>query len=146
VIENDRLMASATPSPAGAAMPAVSAPVADQRSTLMRHPAVVAWCRLHPDAAPLRITPVKVRRKKSAAYRLEGTGWAGGPVIAKRCLKSVALVEHTVYEGILPRAAVTSLRYYGFLEESDGEHCWLFALERLGWAPGAAPPPKTVGA
>lgn len=130
--ETGRRTASATPSPAAAVIPAVSAPVADERATLMRHPASVAWCRLHPDAAPSRITPVKVRRKKSAVYRLEGAGWAGSPVIAKQCSTSTALVERTVYEEILPRAAVTSLRYYGCLEEPDGERCWLFVEEATG--------------
>jgi aminoglycoside phosphotransferase (APT) family kinase protein len=82
----------------------------------------------------VRITPVKVRRKKSAVYRLEGAGWPHDPVIAKRCRKAVASVERTVYEEILPRASVAALRYWGCFEEPDGERCWLFMEEATGAA------------
>src|SRR5207249_7181091 len=102
VLEHGRLASSTTLSPALSGTPAAPTPVAERRASLMRHPAVVAWCRLPPDAEPQRITPLKVRRKKNQVYRLDGIGWAGGSVIAKRCPKAVALVERTVYEEILP--------------------------------------------
>src|SRR5881296_1731910 len=132
VLEHGRLASSTTLSPALSGTPAAPTPVAERRASLMRHPAVVAWCRLHPNAEPLRITPLKVRRKKNQVYRLDGIGWAGAPVIAKRCPKAVALVERTVYEEILPRTAVPSLHYYGFIEEPDGEYSWLFMEEATG--------------
>jgi len=132
VLEHGRLVSSTTPSPAAAGISPAPAPVADRRMSLRRHPAVVAWCRLHPTAEPQRITPLKVRRKKNQVYRLDGIGWAGGSVIAKRCPKAVALVERTVYEEILPRTAVPSLHYYGFIEEPDGEYSWLFMEEATG--------------
>jgi hypothetical protein len=53
-------------------------------------------------------------------------------VIAKRCAKAAALIERTVYEEILPRVAVRSLGYHGFVEEPDGERCWLFVEEATG--------------
>jgi len=132
VLEHGRLASSTTLSPALSGTPAAPTPVAERRASLMRHPAVVAWCRLHPNAEPLRITPLKVRRKKNQVYRLDGIGWAGAPVIAKRCPKAVALVERTVYEEILPRTAVPSLHHYGFIEEPDGEYSWLFMEEATG--------------
>src|SRR5256885_11766358 len=42
------------------------------------------------------------------------------------------LVERTVYEEILPRLTVPSLRHYGSLDEPDGEHCWLFMEDATG--------------
>src|SRR5213594_2478219 len=132
VLEHGRLASSTTLSPALSGTPAAPTPVAERRASLMRHPAVLAWCRLHPNAEPLRITPLKVRRKKNQVYRLDGIGWADAPVIAKRCPKAVALVERTVYEEILPRTAVPSLRHYGFIEEPDGEYSWLFMEEATG--------------
>jgi len=65
-------------------------------------------------------------------YRLEGAGRAGGAVVAKRCGKETGLVERTVYEEILPRLTVPSLRHYGSLDEPDGEHCWLFMEDATG--------------
>src|SRR5438445_7200 len=105
---------------------AAQASIAGRRSSLTCHPAVQAWCLLHPESQPLRITPLKIRRKKNKVYRLEGAGRAGGAVVAKRCGKETGLVERTVYEEILPRLTVPSLRHYASLDEPDGEHCWLF--------------------
>jgi hypothetical protein len=53
-------------------------------------------------------------------------------VIAKRCGKKTALVERAVDEMVLPRAAVPSLGYHGFLEEPEGEYCWIFMDEAIG--------------
>jgi len=101
----------------------------------MSHPAVHAWRQLYPDAELLRITPLRVRRRKSTIYRLEGAGPAGSAVIAKwsqRSQRAHALIERTVYEKILPGLSVPSLRYYGFLEDSDVDRCWLFLEEATG--------------
>src|SRR5881396_2119300 len=132
VLENGRVTTSTTPSPAVAKVPAAQASIADRRSSLTCHPAVHAWCLLHPESQPLRITPLKIRRKKNKVYRLEGAGRAGGAVVAKRCGKETGLVERTVYEEILPRLTVPSLRHYGSLDEPDGEHCWLFMEDATG--------------
>src|SRR5213596_254912 len=132
VLENGRVITSTTPSPAVAKVPAAQASIADRRSSLTCHTAVHAWCLLHPESQPLRITPLKIRRKKNKVYRLEGAGRAGGAVVAKRCGKETGLVERTVYEEILPRLTVPSLRHYGSLDEPDGEHCWLFMEDATG--------------
>src|SRR2546425_12639081 len=73
VLEQGRLASSTTLSPAAARNPAAPTRVADRRASLMRHPAVVAWCRLHPGAEPMRITPLKVRRKKNQVRSEEHT-------------------------------------------------------------------------
>ncbi|HVH66759.1 MAG TPA: ATP-binding cassette domain-containing protein [Gemmatimonadales bacterium] len=105
---------------------------ATRRSTLRSHPAVRAWCELHPSAEPVQLTPLRFKKRKSSVYRLEGAGPGGAAVIAKRCPKAVGLVERTVYGDLLPRVAVPSLRYYGFLEDHDTEWCWLFIEEAQG--------------
>ena len=82
---------------------------------------------------PAAVVPLKSQRpgRKSGVYRLEGVGEDGAAVVAKRTFRSTARVERDVYERILPRAKVPALRYYGFLEEPDGNFCWLF-LEDAG--------------
>jgi hypothetical protein len=116
---------------AGARRAAVPSTVSGRRSNLQRHPAVHAWCQLYPHDEPRGITPLRIGRKRRV-YRLEGVGRAGTAVIAKQCSKADAPIEHTVYEEILPRVTVPSLRYYGFLEEPDSEHRWLFLEEATG--------------
>jgi len=106
--------------------------VSERRSNLIGHPAVHAWLQLFPHAEPLRITPVRVRRRKNKVYRIEGAGRAGAEVIAKRCRTADAAVERTVYEEFLSRLTVPSLRYYGSVEEPDGEYSWLFQEEATG--------------
>jgi ATP-binding cassette subfamily B protein len=117
---------------AGAPPPPVSSGGA-RWPNLKNHPAVHAWCQVHPLIEPLGITPLVVRRRKNMVYRLEGAGQAGTAVIAKRCPHAVAQVERTVYEDILPRLAFPSLHHYGSLEEPDSEYTWLF-IEDAGGA------------
>src|SRR5205809_354056 len=81
VIENGRVLSETTPI-APVAIPRPR-PTPDRAHPVMRHPAVRAWRRLYPDAAPNRITPLRVRTRKPTVYRLEGAGPAGASVIAK---------------------------------------------------------------
>ena len=87
---------------------------------------------MYPHAEPVSITPLRVRKRKSNVYRLEGVGQAGSAVIAKRCRTAVAQVERTVYEDILAGLPVASLRYYGFVDEPDAAFGWLFMEEAGG--------------
>src|SRR5438874_3259062 len=119
VLENGRLVSDATYAPVVLTSATGPAVVPTQRTPITIHPAVHAWRQLYPDAELLRITPLRVRRRKSTIYRLEGAGRAGGAVVAKRCGKETGLVERTVYEEILPGLSLPSLRYYGFLEDSE---------------------------
>lgn len=100
------------------------------------HPAVKFWRELGSDRVePEAIVILKERRKKkkgkSAVYRLEGVGPAGTGVIAKRCQQATATIERTIYEDILPSLPVPTLEYFGSVEESNSDFCWLF-LEDAG--------------
>src|SRR5262245_32293784 len=101
---------------------------------LREHPAVRAWARLRPG----RVEPTAVvglqTKEKGQVYRLEGVGPGGAAVIAKRCPRGGAWVEHAIYTEVLPRLPLTALRCYGLVEEGDGPFCWLF-LQDAGEEP-----------
>jgi len=65
-------------------------------------------------------------------YRLVRVGTANSDVIAKRCRRSTALIERTIYEEILPNLPFPMLHYYGCVEESNGEFWWLFLEDVSG--------------
>src|SRR5437879_3955700 len=132
VLENGRLVSDTTSAPAVVSPAARPVVVREWQARLRSHPAVHAWRQLYPHSEPHRITALKVRRRKGTIYRLEGAGPAGAAVIAKRSGRAPAVIERTVYEEILPGLTVPSLRYYGFLEDSDAERCWLFLEEATG--------------
>jgi ATP-binding cassette subfamily B protein len=94
---------------------------------LTTHPAVRAWSRLGAGAEPQALTVLKgsKKKRKSEIYRLEGCGPDGASVIAKRCKRSTAAVESTIYEDVLPVLPIASLRYYGMVDEGE-ERCWIF--------------------
>jgi phosphotransferase family enzyme len=96
------------------------------------HRAVMAWRQARPgQPVPQKIEILKVKRRKSAVYRLIGTDSGGSAVIAKRCPARTASVERSFYSEILTRLPVPALRCYGFHREPGGEFCWLF-LEDAG--------------
>jgi aminoglycoside phosphotransferase (APT) family kinase protein len=101
------------------------------------HPAVLAWTQLQqrhqaPLKAPLSIEPLRKKHKeKSAAFRLEGIGPHGGDIVAKRCRRTTAAVERILYETVFPTLPISSVPYFGHVEETDSEFCWLF-LEDAG--------------
>jgi ATP-binding cassette, subfamily B, bacterial len=98
---------------------------------LSDHPAVMAWLALG-GAKPREVSVLKAKRfRKRGVYRLEGAGPAGAPVIAKICKRKTADVESAVYEDLLPRLEMPTLRYYGKVRDGDRQHCWLF-LEDAG--------------
>jgi ABC-type multidrug transport system ATPase subunit len=132
VLESGRLLCDTTRAAAVIAPLAGPAAVRERQATLMSHPAVHAWRQLNPHSEPHRIAPLRVFPRKTMAYRLEGAGPAGSTVVAKRSRKACALIERTVYEEILAGLTVPSLRYYGFLEDSDAEYCWIFLEEATG--------------
>jgi hypothetical protein len=98
------------------------------------HPAVDAWLLLdatHPMpenvsalyAAKLAHGKNKNKRK-SSVYKLEGAGLDGATIVAKRCSRSSAAVESSIYEHILPELPICSLQYHGHV--SMGDYHWLF--------------------
>jgi ATP-binding cassette subfamily B protein len=130
-LEGGRLVRDTTRAPI--TTPAASpASTRTRRTTLIGHPAVLAWRELYPDSEPDRIEPLRVSTRKSTVYRLERAGPAGATVIAKRSHKANARIERAVYEKILPGLSVPSLRYYGFLEDANAEFCWSFLEEADG--------------
>ncbi len=129
-IENGRVVADATRAPASTSPSPTPSAVRKRPSNVLNHPAARAWCELYPGVEPLQITPLRVRKQKNKIYRIDFAGRSG--VVAKRGLKEGALIERAVYERVLPRVAVPTLGYHGFLEEPDGEHCWIFIDEAIG--------------
>jgi len=122
------------------------------QTDLLEHPAVKAWVKLQPDRVEpesLEILDTQKRvwrrfqsewfeseiieslRKRTFVYRLKGVGSEGSAVIAKQCEQVAGITERTIYKEILFRLPVPTPRYYGLVEEPDGEFCWLF-LEDAG--------------
>jgi len=101
-------------------------------ANLLDHRAVKAWRRIQPESfEPRNIEVLKWTRKKSAVYRLTGVGSNGSAVIAKRCPANTGSVERLIYETLLPRLSLPSLRCYGFVAEPESDFCWIF-LEDAG--------------
>ena len=100
---------------------------------LIDHRAVQAWSQLQPErVVPENIEVLKLKKRKSAVYRLTGVGPNGVAVIAKRCRTTTASVERVIYETLLPRLSLPMLRCYGFVAEPEGEFSWLFLEDAVG--------------
>ena len=123
--------------PSGHAVARTSASRSKRRETIQRHPAVQAWLSLDHGAdrpVPERVapaTPKKPKRRKTAVYRLEGVG-DGGVVIAKRCKKADAVIEHAVYEHYLSRLGLPVPGFKGRADDPDEHFAWLFMSEVSG--------------
>jgi hypothetical protein len=101
---------------------------------LAEHPAVRAWAALCPARVqPQRIDILKGRKQtaRRSTYRLVGVGPDGSDVIAKRYQQAKALLERSIYEQVLPRLPVPTVRYYGYVNAADGVSGWVF-LEDIG--------------
>jgi thiamine kinase-like enzyme len=99
---------------------------------LPEHPAVRAWCRLQSRHSEPKSIEILKRKRKTCVYRLNGIGPDGAAVIAKRCREATAEVERLIYEELLSRLPVPSLRCYGFLNETDPGFSWLFLEDAAG--------------
>ena len=98
---------------------------------LLEHRAVRAWRQLSPEAnRPVSVEVLQLQRK-SATYRLVYAASDRPTFIAKRCVAATARVERIIYEDFIAHLPAPALRYYGFVEEADGQCCWLF-LEDAG--------------
>ena len=101
-------------------------------ANLAEHRAVKAWSRLEPERVePETIDVLRLTRKKSAVYRMNGVGPTGAAVIAKRCRTTTASVERLIYEAVLAHPSLPALGWFAFVPEPGGEFCWLF-LEDAG--------------
>ena len=95
------------------------------------HPAVQAWKRGYSKRAePSRVQLLR-EGTKSCIYRLEGVGPGGTSVIGKRCREGEARIEQTIYQEVLPYLPISSLIFYGVIDEPGTEFRWLF-LEDAG--------------
>ncbi len=101
------------------------------QTDLLEDLTVKAWSSLQPERVEPKSVEILREKRDRAVCRLEGIGLAGSAVIAKRCRQDDAVIERTIYEEVLPRLPITSLYYYGLVEEPDGNFCWLF-LEDAG--------------
>jgi aminoglycoside phosphotransferase (APT) family kinase protein len=95
-------------------------------ANLLDHKAVKAWSQLQPERVEPEGLEIVKLKNKSAVYRLLGLGPNGSAVIAKRCPSRTAVIERRIYEELLPLLPVPTLRCYGFVEDTDGDYCWLF--------------------
>ena len=101
------------------------------QTDLLEHPAVKAWGELRPERVePAQIEVLK-QKQKGTINRLAGVGPGNSAVIAKRCRHDKAVIERAVYEKVLLHLPVTTLHYYGCVEEEDNQFWWLF-LEDVG--------------
>jgi hypothetical protein len=108
------------------------------QTDMLENPAVKAWIKLKPDCLePKSIEILDMRKRlheRKFVYRLKGVGPEGSAVIAKQCEQVAGITERIIYEEILFRLPVPTLRYYGFVEEPDGAFCWLFLEDAgAGW-------------
>jgi hypothetical protein len=109
-----------------------SAAVQSVDSSLANHPAVLAWQKVDPERAePAGIEVLKEEKRNRGVYWLGGVGPDGTGVIAKLSYSKRAALEYFVYNDVLPRLAVTALRCYGLIVDTDPEFSWLF-LEDAG--------------
>ena len=97
------------------------------------HPAARAWHALGHSCAGLHAIETLKERKRgpTGVYRLSAVGPQSSSVIAKRCALDDAEHERTLYENILPRLPLSSVRYYGFVGDAANSVGWLF-LEDAG--------------
>jgi hypothetical protein len=99
------------------------------------HPAARAWRNLYPASAePSRVESLwhgKKPHNKSQIFALHGVGTDGGNIVAKRCPRDTAMIEWTVYDKVLPRVPVPSVRCHGLIDDVEPRSCWLF-LEDAG--------------
>lgn len=97
--------------------------------------AAAAWASLglsRRSAGDIETLSVKTKGpKNSAVYRLHGAGPSGESVVAKKQAHAQAEFEGMIYESVLAKLPVSSLRFYGLARDSDPDFSWLF-LEDAG--------------
>jgi DNA-directed RNA polymerase specialized sigma24 family protein len=100
--------------------------VMTELKNLQEHCAVRSWSQLRPQRTePASIEIIK-QGKTSAVYRLAGVGANGSDVLAKKCPAAAAAVERTVYEELLTRVPIPTLRTYGWVQDLNDDYCWVF--------------------
>ncbi len=100
------------------------------RTNVAEHPACRAWSQLDIGNIPQEVIMLKKEEKKLVC-RLPGIAFAGGNIIAKRTHRKIAERERKIYEIVLPKLPLRSLQFYGIVENTEDNYCWLF-LEDAG--------------
>jgi Ser/Thr protein kinase RdoA (MazF antagonist) len=95
-------------------------------SSKVEHPAATAWKRVFQRSIKSGSIEILREGRKACIYRLHGAGPSGAPVIAKRCRSRSAEIEKTIYEEILPCLPISTLNYFGCVDESETEYHWFF--------------------
>ncbi len=100
------------------------------------HPAMQAWRQLYSKQPKPNLIEVLSEGRKSCVYRLDGVGPRGTAVIAKRSRAEEAHLEQTIYEEVLPHLPISSLTFYGVVDEPETKFRWLFLedAENAGFA------------
>lgn len=101
------------------------------KTNLLKHPAVMAWRKIHPNQFKPKQIDVLAQKNKGSVYRLTFYGHDSSAVIAKRCKSEKAVIERVIYEEVLPYLSVSLPIFYGYIKEQDGFFWWLF-LEDVG--------------
>lgn len=101
-------------------------------TNLLDHQAIKAWNELGLDHIEPEMIVILKEHNKSAIYRLVDIGPVSRSIIGKRCQRPTAMVERAIYEEILPYLPMPTLNYYGFVEEPEGQFCWLFLEDAYG--------------
>lgn len=92
--------------------------------------AILAWQQFRPmSPLPRHADPIKATRK-TLVCRLEGVGPGGNAVIVKRSKKKIGRLEFQIYDQVLCKLPLVSVRCYGFLDPDAEEHTWLFLEDR----------------
>jgi Ser/Thr protein kinase RdoA (MazF antagonist) len=94
----------------------------------------VAWRKFATPTCDLtaRIELIQERPRKPTVYRMVGADPQGGDIIAKRCGTGTARTERIIYEEILPRIPISTIRYYGSAPDDDERFWWLFLEDAAG--------------
>src|SRR5688572_3584693 len=97
-----------------------------ESENMFEHCAVKAWRQLGPRRTEPESLAVIKQGKTAALYRLAGVGANGSAVIAKRYPAAVAAVERTIYEELLTRVPMPTLRSYGWVQDPKADYAWQF--------------------
>ena len=99
-------------------------------SRRFRHPAAQAWSQLCSKSVEPNFIEL-LPEARNCVYRLNAVGPNGTAVIAKRCKAGYAHLEQAIYQDILRHLPISTLTFYGCVDEPETEYSWLF-LEDAG--------------
>src|SRR5438105_7804965 len=118
---------------AGEHMPEVAPPEQHKQSPIASVSEVVrAWNSLGNIRAFDGEVEEIVLKRRAVAWRFNPFGPGEHSVIAKRCGRATATVEHLVYSQILPQSGLDALKCFGMVDATTDGECWLFVEDAGG--------------